>query len=97
MRNEYALRVRLNRRLFNRVLVDDHYKVKHHRRMNDMLILRLVKSLEGTLLDYQTVTTDGWQIMVKDPVYDEDKTYRLVLCTHPDENYIGVINAFRRS
>ena len=97
MRNEYIVKIRLNRRTFNRVVIDDHYSIKHSRVMSDALILRLCKSLDGEVLDYKSVTREGWQIMVKDPLFFEDKLYRVVLCTHPDEKYIGVINAFRRT
>ena len=96
MRVEYLAKIRLNRRTFNRVFIDDHYKRRHADKMNDALILDLCRSLDGSLLDIQDVTKDGWQILVKDPLFWAGKVYRLVICTHPDERYIGVINAFRR-
>lgn len=45
----------------------------------------------------ESITASGFEIYVTDPAYFEDKPYRLVWTLHPDEDYLGVVNAFRRS
>jgi hypothetical protein len=64
--------------------------------MNDALILELVKGLNGRTFGADSVSGEGWEIFVNDPLYFGQKPYRLVWCLHPDEDYIGIINAFRR-
>ncbi len=49
-RNEYSLKLKINNRELNRVIIDQHYQLKHSE-MNDDLILELVKELdEGNLV-----------------------------------------------
>jgi len=38
----------------------------------------------------------GYRIYVNDPWILNEKVYRLIWTTHPDKDYVGVINAFRR-
>jgi hypothetical protein len=64
--------------------------------MNDQLILKLVKTLDGTEQRPESVTASGFEIYVTEPIYDEEKPYRLVWTLHPEEDYLGVVNAFRR-
>jgi hypothetical protein len=78
-------------------MIDSHYQLKHAKHMNDPLILDLVRGLNGRTFIAETVTESGWEIYVNDPWYFGAKPYRLVWCLHPDETYIGIINAFRRS
>ncbi len=65
MQREYLLRLIVNDRALNRVVIDSHYEIRHSDTMND-------------------------------PWYLDRKPYRIVWCLHPDENYLGVINVFRR-
>jgi hypothetical protein len=97
MRREYLFKVLVNGRPLKVVVVDSHYEAKHSKTMNDQLILKLVKTLEGTEHRPESITSSGFEIYVTDPAYFEDKPYRLVWTLHPDENYLGVVNAFRRS
>lgn len=96
MKREYALRLTINHRPLNRVVIDSHYEQKHAATINDALILELVKGLNGRTHESESITDEGWEIYVNDPLFLGQKPFRLVWCLHPDENYIGIINAFRR-
>jgi hypothetical protein len=96
-RREYALRLTINGRNLNKVVIDTHYEEKHSKTVNDPLILELIRGLNGRMYPFEKVTDAGWEIYVNDPLYLGQKPYRLIWCLHPDENYIGIINAFRRS
>ncbi len=97
MRQEYPLRLTINGRSIDSVIIDDHYELKHAKSINDTLILELVKGLNGRTYEAESLSNEGWEIYVSDPLYFGVKPFRLVWCLHPDEDYIGIINAFRRS
>ena len=44
----------------------------------------------------QDIDEDGYQYFVRDGLALGNKKYRLIWLTHPKENYIGIINAYRR-
>ena len=46
-RPEYSLKITINGRSLNRVVIDQHYRLKHSQSMNDEIILDLVKTLDG--------------------------------------------------
>lgn len=96
MQREYLLRIRINDRSLNRVVIDSHYEVKHSSTINDPLILELVKMLNGRTFEFESTTKTGWEIYVNNGLYFAGKFYRLIWCLHLDENYLGVINVFRR-
>ena len=54
------------------------------------------KSLDGKDFQPEIIRTTKFSIFVTEPIWFKSKPYRLVWTTHPDKNYIGVINAFRR-
>ncbi len=60
--------------------------------MSDELILRLVKLLDGGEFDLKS-ESDGYKYFVE-VVLLKDRSYRIIL-THCDEDYLGVVNAFR--
>src|ERR1700747_199400 len=97
MQREYFLRLTINGRTLNRVLVDSHYEAKHSDTVNDTVILELVKKLNGRTFQEESITSAGWEIYVNDPWYLDGKPYRIIWCLHPDESCLGVINVFRRS
>ena len=97
MRREHTLKVNVNGRTFNAVIIDSHYEIKHSKSINDAIILDLVKSLEGTEHRSETKLPSGYEIYVTEPVFLEGKAFRLVWTLHPDEDSIGIVNAFRRS
>lgn len=96
MRREYWLQIFINGRRFKRVLIDDHYEQGHRTSMTDALMIDLIKNLAGQDFRPELVRPSGFSIFVTEPLWFEGKPYRLVWTTHPDKDYIGVINAFRR-
>lgn len=97
MRREHLLKITLNGRAFNAVLIDSHYEIKHSKTINDSIILKLVKSLEGVEHRPESRLPSGFEIYVTEPIFLDDKAYRMIWTLHPNEDYIGVVNAFRRS
>lgn len=93
-RSEYPIKaVRVNGHLFERVIIDPHYKKKHADHMSDQLILGLVLSLNG--LEIDPIEEKADYSYFTDLVTLEEKSYRLVWCIPKDRSFIGVINAFR--
>lgn len=65
--------------------------------MNDQLILELVKTLDEEILDVES-EKNGYQYFKVEPVFPastQNHPYRLVLMICVQDDYIGVINAFR--
>lgn len=92
-RTEYPLKIVINKRELLRVVIDQHYKIKHPE-INDELIIELVKTQDGAILNIDE-QKDGFQYFTIEPVEYMDKPYRLILllCIHDD--FLGVVNAFR--
>lgn len=95
-RREYSLRITVNGRVFRRVIIDDHFQKKHGESVDDFLILRLVRMLDGRRYWPDSINEDGFSYFKKDPLVIQGKPYRLVWTTHPLEDYVGVVNVFRR-
>jgi hypothetical protein len=93
-RPEYQLKIKLNGRLFSRVIIDQHYKLKHSESMNDQLILELVKSLDGEELTPESKKGD-FEFFKVDPILRDSKPYRVILTICLFDDFVGVINAFR--
>ncbi len=96
MRREYWMRLKINGRTMNRVIIDSHYEQRHLDSMNDTLILALVRKLDGNHYKATSHLKSGYEIFVNDPWYFNNKPYRLIWTLHPTKDYVGVINAFRR-
>ncbi len=93
-RKEYPLKLLINGKHLSRVLIDQHYKLKHPE-MTDELILKLVKILNNG--DFEIEIRKGpYEYFAVEPVYLIRKSYRLVLLLCVGEDFLGVINAFRR-
>lgn len=98
MRREYVCNLFVNGRRFSRLVIDDHYKIRHAGSVNDDLILSVAKEV----LDRQEFTPvdidkNGFQYFVIDPAFSGGKAYRLVWLIPPgDADFIGVVNLFRR-
>lgn len=96
MRRSYRLRVFVNERWFNEVIIDPHYEKEHKGTIDDELILELVKTLHLGRFDCEGLDPEGFEYFKTDPVWYQGKPYRLVWLTHPDHRFIGVLTAFRR-
>lgn len=93
-RIEYRLSLRINGRLLSRVIIDQHYKLKHPN-ISDELILELVKTLNDE--DFEIQEKKGsFEYFAVEPVWLDEEPYRLILVLCMDDDYLGVINAFRR-
>lgn len=78
---------------YDRIIIDQHYREKHADSISDIIILKLVRLLEG--LDvFEEATVDEFHYLKKN-VYLEGKRYRIVLVIKDFEDYLGVVNAFR--
>lgn len=98
-RREYGIRITVNGRKISKVIVDPHYEAKHAASVDDRLILRLVRQLDGRFFEeddvdrpYSYFVTDD---MVDDMVLD-GKRYKLVWLLEDEQLYVGVVNAHRR-
>ena len=93
VRNEYNLSLIVNGKNLSKVVIDQHYKAKHSE-VTDEIILSLILEISGNNYDIES-EKNGFQYFTVEPVFHEDKPYRLILllCIHDD--FIGVINAFR--
>jgi hypothetical protein len=90
-RREYQVFITLNKRRFDRVVIDPHYE-KNHPDITDQLILELLKLLDGTESE-PADEADGFIYLARE-VYWQGKSYRIVL-TCCAESFLGVINTFR--
>ena len=92
-RTEYPLEITINNRKLSRVVIDQHYQIKHPE-MNDELIIELVKTQDGAILNVDD-EKDGFQYFTVEPVEYMDKPYRLVLLLYIHDDCLGGVNAFR--
>jgi hypothetical protein len=93
-RPEYPVQLTFNGRSLKRVIIDLHYRDRHAESMSDELILKLVVQLDGENFPVQKSTED-FDYFVADPVLWEEKSYRVVLVIQRDNDFLGVVNAFR--
>jgi len=92
-RKEYSLQLTINHHQINRVIIDQHYKIKHPD-VTDKIILDLIRTIDGE--DYPIEAERGdFQYFTAEPVFKDESPYRLVMVLCVFEDYLGVINAFR--
>lgn len=94
LRPEYPLNITINGRSLNRVVIDQHYRIKHDDSINDKIILDLVMTLDGRKFPLEKVQ-DEFEYFSVEPVYRLTKPYRVVLVLCLTDDYLGVVNAFR--
>lgn len=93
-RREYKHRIKINGRSLGRVIIDQHYRLKHGGVINDKLILELVDELNDQTFPVQS-RRDEFEYFAVEPIYRNRSPYRLVLVLCITDDYLGVINAFR--
>lgn len=94
-RREFSISISVNSRKIHKVIIDSHFEVKHRNVIDDELILRLVKSLDGGTYPVQD-RGSSYEYFVTDKMVLDGKLYKLVWLLEDDELYIGVVNAYRR-
>jgi hypothetical protein len=92
-RPEYRLKLTINGRRLNRVIIDQHYRLKHPE-MTDELILELVTGLNGEEFPIERSQGD-FEYFRAEPVFHQEKPYRLILVLCLSDDFLGVVNAFR--
>lgn len=92
-RKEYQLKLTLNKRSISKVIIDQHYQLNHPE-MSDELILELVETQNNRNIPIES-EIGGFQYFKVEPVIHKDKPYRLVLLLCMNDDFLGVINAFR--
>ena len=94
-RRSYPIKMTVNGKGINEVVIDPHYEEKHSGTINDDLILELVLLLDGKFYKPESQKS-GFQYFVADPLMLRDLKYRLVWLLQEEKVYVGVVNAFRR-
>lgn len=93
-RRSYSVKMVVNGRNINEVVIDLHYEAKHSD-IDDALILELVKYLDGREFLPEEYDRE-WEYFMLDRIEHQGKLYRLVWCMRDHCLFIGVINCFRR-
>ncbi|MBI5636759.1 MAG: hypothetical protein HZA03_02180 [Nitrospinae bacterium] len=92
-RPEYPLKLVINEKQIDRVIIDQHYREKHAY-LNDRTIMEMVGQLNGQNFPIEE-THGAFQYFRVEPVYHDDKPHRLILLLCVADDFLGVVNAFR--
>lgn len=95
-RRIYDLKLNINGRHLEKVIIDPHYEEKHAGSVNDTIILALVKQLDGKSFRPIDRDEDGFQYFANDHMEYERKFYKLIWLLHDEELYVGIVNTYRR-
>jgi hypothetical protein len=85
--------IRINGRRITEVIIDPHYEIKHGTSVSDVLIVELVKELNGRFELPQA--TSGEFSYFATLLSHGSKQYRLIWLLEKNTVYVGVINAYR--
>lgn len=94
-RREYDISIVVNRRRISKVIIDPHFEEKHAASITDEIIIRLVKTLDGAIIDPED-ENPPFAYFARDKIELDGKFYKLVWLLEDDQIYIGVVNAYRR-
>ncbi len=95
-RREYPIFLIINGRKITKVIIDSHYELRHKGSINDDIILKLVRTLDGIEQLPSSIDEDGFEYYSKDKINLDDKTYKLIWLLHENEIFIGIVNTYRR-
>ncbi len=93
MRKEYECNLWVNFNPIRKIIIDQHYKLNHPE-MNDELIIKLVEAING--FHFIPIQESAeFRYYKVEPIFYEEKPYRLIFLIPKHDNFLGVINAFR--
>lgn len=95
-RREYSVRLNINGRSLEKVVIDPHYEEKHADSVTDETILALVKQLDGKTFGPIDKDENGYLYFVNDRMELEGCFYKLIWLLHDNELFVGIVNAYRR-
>ncbi len=94
-RREYGIDILVNRRRITKVIIDTHYEKKHSATVDDQIILKLVETLDGEVIE-PDAEDPPYSYFSQDRIELDGKFYKLIWLLEDDELYVGVVNAYRR-
>ena len=94
-RREYKINLTFNEQLIVKVIIDDHFEVKHAESIDDQIILNLISLLDGQI-QLPVESDPPYLYFVKDGIELNGKKYKLIWLSEDSCFYIGVVNAYRR-
>lgn len=77
------------------MIIDPHYEEKHADSISDEIIIQLVKTLDGEVIDPDQ-ESPPYSYFTQDKMELNGKFYKLIWLLEDDQIYIGVVNAYRR-
>ena len=92
-RRSYPIRLIVNEQIINEIIIDPHYEINHSY-MTDELIYKLVQNLDNQ----RFIPKDRkkpWYYFEAD-IEHKEKNYYLVWCLEDYQDYLGVINCYRK-
>jgi len=95
-RREYFLRLNINDRNLEKVIIDRHYEEKHADSVTDEIVLSLVRQLDGKIFVPQDKDEEGYLYFVNDRMEHDKRFYKLIWLLREGELFVGIINAYRR-